>query len=107
MINFYPPNGAESFGYNPREHAGPEQNLFDQAYKKHLRENMSFQHGLVERIERRLEALAKKFYNKKSHDVTYVAIHIRRTDFLTFGKRYLGVKPLNSEYYNYAMEYFQ
>ena len=30
MINFYPLNGAESFGYNPMDHSGPEQDLFNQ-----------------------------------------------------------------------------
>ena len=57
--------------------------------------------------DRKLETLAKKFYNKKSNDVTYVGVHVRRTDFLKFGKKYLGKKPLDADYYNYAMEYFQ
>ena len=30
LINFYPLNGAESFGYNPMDHSGPEQDLFNQ-----------------------------------------------------------------------------
>ena len=62
---------------------------------------------LMEKINKRLAGLAKKFYNKKSKDVTYIGIHIRRTDFLKFSKQHLRLKPLNSDYYNYAMEYFE
>ena len=44
-----------------------------------------------------------------SHEIinNHLGVHVRRTDFQAFEKKHFGRKPLDAEYYNYAMEYFQ
>ena len=83
------------------------QERFNTAYKKHLKENMSFKSDIKEKVNEKLKSLAEKFYNKKPKDITYVGIHIRRTDYTFYYKKDFGFNPLKSDYYNGAMEYFK
>ena len=116
IIEFYPLSikpGDKDFlvkrhrWLRPEDQGSPLQEQFNQAYVKHLRENMSFKDNIKEKIDKRLRSLAKKFYNKKSKDVTYVGVHIRRSDYLIFEKKIYEQEPLKSDYYNNAMESFR
>ena len=107
LIAFYPPKKDGSGGYGPSEHISEEQDSFNKAHVKHFRENMPFRDNLKEKIDRRLKSVAKKYYNKKPKDITFVGIHIRRTDYLKHEKIKFGFDPLDKEYFNDAMEYFQ
>ena len=61
----------------------------------------------IEKVVKKLKSLAKEFYGKKKpKEVTYVGIHIRRTDYNFYYEKEYGIKPKKSSYYNDAMEYF-
>ena len=69
---------------------------------------MPFRDNLQEKINKRLKSVARKHYkDKKVKDVTFVGIHVRRTDHLHYMKTKFDSEPLDSDYYNDAMEYFQ
>ena len=72
---------------------------------------MPFRDNLQNKIDRRLRGMAKKYYDKKSlksmKDVTFIGVHIRRTDHLEFMKKKYAQEPLEEDYYNDAMDYFQ
>ena len=104
LIEFYPP---EKGGYRPSEHVSDEQSMFNKAYVRYFHENMVFRDNLKEKIDKRLGDIAKEYYNKRPNDITYVGIHIRRTDYLKFAKEKYGFDPLTKEYFNDAMEYFK
>ena len=107
IIEFYPPTEDDTSGYRPEDHVSNEQDAFNKAYVKHLRENMTFRDNLKERIDRRLRGIAKKYYSKKVKDITLVGVHIRRTDHIRFMKDNYDMEPLDAEYFNDAMEYFK
>ena len=108
LIEFYPPKkGYYQGGYRPSEHVSDEQNMFNKAYVRHFHENMVFRDNLKEKIHKRLKDIAKEYYNKRPKYITYVGIHIRRTDYLKFAKNYYGLDPLTKDYFNDAMEYFK
>jgi len=108
LIEFYPSTKDNTYGYKPEEHVCPEQEAFNRAYVKHLRKHMPFRDNLQEKINRRLKSVAKKHYkDKKVKDVTFVGVHVRRTDHLRFMRQNYGLEPLDADYYNNAMEYFQ
>ena len=69
---------------------------------------MPFRDNLQEKINRRLKSVARKHYKDiKVKDVTFVGVHIRRTDHIQFMKQKYGSETLDADYYNDAMEYFQ
>ena len=108
LIEFYPaPEGSEKGGYRPEDHISREQEEFQKRYVKHVRKNMVFRDNMLERAQRRLRNLPKKLLGLKPKDVTYIGIHIRRTDHLKFMKKNFDADPLDEEYYNDAMEYFR
>ena len=60
---------------------------------------MPFRDNLKEMINERLESVAKKYYkDKKIKDVTFVGLHVRRTDHLHYVKEKYNLKPLNADY---------
>ena len=65
---------------------------------------MPFRDNLQNKIDRRLRGMAKKYYDKKSlksmKDVTFIGVHIRRTDHLEFMKKKYSQDPLEEDYYN-------
>ena len=51
--------------------------------------------------------MASKIKQLPPEEVTYVGVHIRRTDHLQFMKDQHEMEPLGADYYNDAMEYFR
>ena len=69
---------------------------------------MPFRDNLQEKMNKRLQLVASKHYkDKRLKDITFVGVHVRRTDHLQYVKKKYNLKPLNADYYNNAMEYFQ
>ena len=108
LFYFYPPKDdkSETSGYRPEEHISDVQEAFQKRYVKHLREHMTFRDNLSEKIDRRMKRMAKKL-DKKPSQVTYIGVHIRRTDHLGYIKREFDMEPLDADYFNDAMEYFR
>ena len=52
----------------------------------------------TEKVTKKLKSLAKEYYGKKPKEVTYVGIHIRRTDYIIYWKKEYGIKPIKSQY---------
>ena len=52
----------------------------------------------TEKVTKKLKSLAKEYYGKKPKEVTYVGIHIRRTDYNIYYKKEYGIKPIKSQY---------
>ena len=109
LIHFYPPGKDDPLkgGYRPEDHISTEQEAFQKGYVKHLQTNMEFRDNLKERVNRRLKGIAKKVLGKKAKEVTYVGVHVRRTDHVAYMKSQHGTGALDAEYYNDAMEYFR
>ena len=56
---------------------------------------MPFRDNLQEKINKRLKSVARKHYkDKKVKDVTFVGIHVRRTDHLQYMKTKFDSEPL-------------
>ena len=52
----------------------------------------------TEKVTKKLKSLAKEYYGKKPKEVTYVGIHIRRTDYNIYYKKEYEIKPIKSQY---------
>ena len=68
---------------------------------------MVFKNDIMAKVQRRLRGLASKLKQLKPEQVTYIGVHIRRTDHLQFMKDQHDMEPLNGDYYNDAMDYFR
>ena len=68
---------------------------------------MEFANGIMGKAQRKLLGLARK-QKLKPKDVTFVGIHVRKTDHAEFMTRQLNIEPLEDDYFNDATgEYSQ
>ena len=108
LLQFYPPkDGVVANGYRPEDHISDVQEDFQKKYVKHLKETMTFRDNIMDKVQRRLRRLAGKIHDKDPKDVTYIGVHIRRTDHLKFMVNQFKMPPLTADYFNDAMEYFR
>ncbi len=108
LIWFYPPKGKNGLegGYKPENHVCKEQEEFQQSYITYIKENMEWKAGVKAKVDRRLLGLARKM-KKNPKEITYVGVHVRRTDHLKYIKEQNDMDPLDGEYFNDAMDYFR
>ena len=93
----------------PEDHLGPEQEFFSQAYVKHLQQNLKFYPRIQTRVNKALKKVAKEM-KKKPKDITYVGIHNRRTDHMTFMKKHMKreeLEELGVDFFTDGMDYFR
>ena len=93
----------------PEDHLGPEQEFFSQAYVKHLQKNLKFYPRIQTRVNKALKKVAKDM-KKKPKDITYVGIHNRRTDHMTFMKKHMKreeLEELGVDFFMDGMDYFR
>ena len=112
LLHFYPSDGNNGKkiggGYRPEEHICPEQDKFQKSYIDYIRKHMVFKDGVMGKVQRRLKSCANKIRPQiRPEEVTYVGVHIRRTDHLRFMNEQHGMEPLGADYYNDAMDYFR
>lgn len=106
MLNFYPTVDGVRGGYRPEDHVSKEQEAFQIEYVRYIKEEMQWRNGIIEKVQRRLLGYARKL-KKKPKEVTYIGVHVRRTDHLEFMKSLYDMDPLDGDYYNDAIEYFR
>ena len=93
----------------PEDHLGPEQEHFSNAYVKYLRKTLKFYPRVQTRVNLALKKVAKEM-KKKPKDITYIGIHNRRTDHLTFLRETMKMKDLEElgkDFFMDGMEYFR
>lgn len=79
---------------------------FYKKYRKECMHALSFKPLFARHAQITLENIAKKV-GKKPKDLTYVAVHNRRTDFLEFRRKTLKMDNLYEDYFEDAMDYFR
>ncbi len=78
-------------------------------YKKHNKAAMralAFKPEIQRYADLNLSKIARKV-GKKANKLTFVGIHNRRTDYLQFRRKTLGLDNLYEDYFADAMEYFK
>jgi hypothetical protein len=85
---------------------GPEQEAFQRAYVKYIKENFNFKPRIQDRVRKTFKSVAKRL-GLKPREVTYVGIHNRRTDHFDLVRKLSGQEPLDKSYFYDAMEYFR
>lgn len=79
---------------------------FYKKYKKESLAALTFKPEFQSYADVNLRNIAKKV-GKKPEKITYVGIHNRRTDYLEFRRKRLGLDNLYEDYFEDAMEYFR
>jgi hypothetical protein len=106
LLYFYPGNGDGTGGYKPEDHVCREQEAFSREYLKYIKENMEWKNEVSGKAQRRLLGVARKL-KRDTKDITYVGVHVRRTDHIAYMKKLHQFEPLDAEYFHDSMDYFR
>ena len=93
----------------PEEHLGPEQEHFSHEYVKHLQRILEFYPRIQTRVNEALQKVAEEM-KKKPKDITYVGIHNRRTDQITYMKKHRKMEEIDElsvDFFMDGMDYFR
>jgi hypothetical protein len=106
MIYFYPSRSDSKGGYRPEDHVCKEQEDFSREYIKYIKENMEWKNGISAKAQGRLIGVSRQM-KKDANDITYVGVHVRRTDHIAHMKKLHQFEPLDAEYFLDSMDYFR
>ena len=68
----------------------------------YVKNHMHFKPHIVKKVKETLDKL-----KKKRGKVTFIGVHVRRTDHLVYMKEFFQRKPLKADFFNDAMDYFR